>query len=185
MLLEQGMVKAYGQIEEVLNEYLLSDSKSKSEFVLENSPSVLSQEAYIQKVQLLDMDNRPIKEVKLGQPWKLKVYFHVNEAMNHFVAGVGFETNLGMPIRTVWSEAGAVTPGAYCATFEEHDLFYSSGEYKVTIGLSKNERTVHYSDDVVVLRISEIGELTQDRSYLKTKGSGVILNKGNITVSAL
>jgi lipopolysaccharide transport system ATP-binding protein len=183
ILLEQGMIKAQGQIDEVLNEYLLSDSKSKSEFVFENSPSVLTQEAYVQKVQLLDLEDRPIKEVKLGQPWKMKVFFKVNQTMSDFVAGVGFETNLGMPIRTVWSDALAVNRGEYCATFEEREILYSSGEYKIIIGLSNNGRTIHYSDDVVVLRISEIGELTQDSSYLKTKGSGVILNKGNIRVS--
>ncbi len=185
MLLEQGMIKAYGQIDDVLNEYLLNDTKSKSEFVFENSSSVLSQETYIQRVQLLDIDGNPIKEVRLGQSWKLKVFFKVNQMLQSFVAGVGFETNLGMPIRTVWTKAVAVNPGEYCATFEEREILYASGEYKVTIGLSNNERTIHYSDDIVVLRISEIGELTQDRSYLRTKGSGVILNKGNIVLSAI
>ena len=87
--------------------------------------------------------------------------------------------------RWIWTKAVAVNPGEYCATFEEREILYASGEYKVTIGLSNNERTIHYSDDIVVLRISEIGELTQDRSYLRTKGSGVILNKGNIVLSAI
>ena len=185
MLMEQGMVKAYGGINEVLNEYLLSDTKSRSEFVFETTPSVLMQEAFIQKVQLLDVNNHPIKEVKLGQPWKLKVFIKVNQFLQSFITGVGFETNLGMPIRTVWSDAVAVNPGEYCVTLEEREIFYSSGEYKVIIGLSNHERTIQYSDDIVVLRISEIGELVQDSSYVKTKGSGVILNKGNLVVSAI
>jgi len=185
MLLEKGMVKAYGAMDEVLNEYLLNDSKNRSEFLFENTPSVMNQEAFIQKVQLLDLNDLPIKEVKLGQSWKLNVFFKINQTMQSFVVGIGFETNLGMPIRTVWSEARVINPGEYCATFDEREIMYSSADYKVIIGLSNNERTIHYSDDVVRLRISEIGELTQDPSYLKTKGSGVILNKGNIVVSAL
>ncbi len=182
ILLDQGMIKAQGSIDHVLNEYLMNDSKSKSEFVFEETTSLLSQEAYIQKVQFLDLNNTPIKEVKLGQSYRLKVFFKVNEPLQSFIAGIGFETNLGMPIRTVWSAASVIQPGEYCAIFEESELLFSSGEYKVTIGLSNNERPIHYSDDQVVLRISEIGELINDRSYVRTKGSGVILNQGNIRV---
>jgi hypothetical protein len=179
------MVKAYGPIDDVLNEYLLSDSKSKSEFLFDEPSSGQLQEAYIQKVQILDLDDQPIKEVKLGQHWKLKVFFKVNQSLQGFIAGVGFETNLGMPIRTVWSEVNKLNSGEYCATFEEREILFASGEYKVAIGLSNNERNIHYSDDVVILRVSEIGELTQDSAYIKTKGSGVILNKGNIKISGV
>ncbi|HSZ71257.1 MAG TPA: ABC transporter ATP-binding protein [Cytophagaceae bacterium] len=182
ILMDQGKIKAQGSIDHVLNEYLLSDSKSKTEFIFEQTDSVRLQEAYLIKAQVLDLNDYPIKEVKLGQAWKLKVFLQVNQPMQNFIVGVGFETNLGMPIRTVWCPRTVVETGEYCVTFTESDILFSSGEYKVTIGITNNERTIQYSDEDVVLRISEIGELVNDGALIKTKGAGVILNKGNIAI---
>ena len=182
ILMDQGKIKAQGSIDHVLNEYLLSDSKSKTEFVFEQTPSIRSQEAYLIKAQILDLDDQPVKEVKLGQAWKLNVFLQVNQPMENFIIGIGFETNLGMPIRSIWSQRTAVREGEYCMTFKETEILFSSGEYKITVGVTNNERTIQYSDEDVVLRISEIGDLINDSTLIKTKGAGVILNKGNIDI---
>ena len=182
LFLQNGLVKTIGSIENVLNDYLTQHSTSKSEFFFDSTDVTSKQEAFVKRVEICDVDGRKVAEVKLGQPWKLKVFFKVNEPMDSFIIGVGFETQIGMPIRTVWSKSGCVDVGGYCATFDESQIILASGEYKITIGLSNNERTISYSDNDVVVRISEIGDLVLDCDYVKTKGSGVILNKSNVVV---
>ena len=102
--------------------------------------------------------------------------------MDSFIVALGFQTNLGFPIRTLYSDAVVVTPGEYCATFREESIFLASGDYSLVIGLSNYERTIHYSDNFAVMRISDIKGAKGNDSFVRTKGAGIILNKSTIKI---
>lgn len=183
ILLQGGVKMAEGDVERVVAEYIANNKRSKASVYSIARPEGLEMgNGFIHRVVIEDVNNKPLSEIPLGIPFQVKVDFDVIKPTEHFIAALGFQTMLGLSLRTIYSQPVSILPGSYTACFKLDDILFSSGDYRVVVGLSSYERAFHYSDNEVVISIEESGEALLDNTYVRTKGVGFILNKGNIEI---
>ena len=102
-----------------------------------------------------------------------------------YIIALGITTDLDVNLRTAWSKACDLSSGDYEAIFSEDDLLLSSGTYNLIVGLSSNESTFQYLDNIATINISDVPDPKLDKSILRLKNAGLLLNPMTIKISPL
>jgi ABC-type polysaccharide/polyol phosphate transport system ATPase subunit len=179
ILLNRGQIAVDGNINNVLDIYVNEGGKSSSEYYFDERKAT-SSAAHVTKVRIEDADGRPVAEIPIGRPWRVKVSFRVNEPIRNLVVGLGMLNGMEVPVRTSWNLPQDVTPGDYTACFEESQVVFSSGTYRIMVGLSEKAQSIQYLDDNMYIYFSDVIE-NMESSVIKND-NGIILNQMNMYV---
>jgi ABC-type polysaccharide/polyol phosphate transport system ATPase subunit len=174
ILLNKGQIAADDVIKNVLDIYVNDGGKSASEYYFDEL-NASNNAAYVTKVRIENMEGMPVAEIPIGRPWRVKVSFRVNEPIKNLVVGLGMVNSMEVPIRTSWNLPQDVTPGEYSACFEESQVKFSSGTYRIMVGLSEKTQSIQYLDDNMYIYFSDVIE-NMESSVIKND-NGVILNQ--------
>lgn len=177
ILLQNGEVINEGEINNVLNNYLINNRPVNNIFDFEPENRL---PVYATQLAIMDSEENLINEIPFGKPWKIKINFTVNERIDNLIIGLGMVNEYGIPIRTSWQRPQSFNTGNFVAIFKEEKIFFSSGTYKLLIGLSIGKTVVQYIDSNIFFRISDVIEKIEE-SVLNTS-NGIILNQMDMYV---
>ena len=184
ILLQNGKLIASDAIEPIVKKYMEQNTNSVSEFAIPKPNNVDIIAGYASSVSIENMKGDKISEIAIGSPWRVRVYFTLNRDMPAFVIGIGMISIMDLPLRTTWSKATALKKGKHEAVFNFDDLLFTSGVYKLVIGLSQENITFHYVDNIVSVTISEVSNLIDDERILNSK-SGLLLNQAKVDITSI
>ena len=170
LIMNNGTITEFGEVQTIINHYLEANSLPKTEYIVpENKRKGL---AYVEKVIIQDKGNEPCLIIPLLETFSIKVYVRIKEVLPHFIVGLGFVTNDDIALHTSFSKPVEVSEGLYEFTFFENEKFYTTGRYKIVIGLSSRENTMFYSDDFVNIEFDD----QFDKNVLVSNKVGYMLN---------
>lgn len=180
--LEKGKLIESGSIDNIVNRYLQSSNESKATFGLPRPQETTY--GYAHDVIIEDMKGDLLHEIPVGSYWRVRVLFTLVKETEHFILGLGVVSSFDLAIRTSWSEPHNLKTGEYEMLFENNDLLLTTGNYKLVVGLSSNQRAFHYVDDTVFITISDAGDTAHNERIVNTQ-SGLILNPMKVTLTPL
>ncbi len=173
MLLSKGLLIADENINTVLNTYLeMSDNPVSEYFFEQNNNNTI---AYATKLRIEDNDGIATSEIPIGKPWRIKISVRINAPIKNLVVGLGMLNNLEAPVRTSWNLPNDFMPGDYTVVFEEANIVFSTGKYRLLIGLSVGGQNLQYIDNNIHIMFSDVAENMQE-SILQND-NGIILNQ--------
>jgi lipopolysaccharide transport system ATP-binding protein len=182
ILLNKGQLLETGDINKIVQSYINNNQLSNGFFEIQkNQVENVNDIGALLDASILDANKRIVNEIPTGENWAVSVRFKINKTQPAFVIGLGLQSMFGSAITTSWSEAQAIEPGIYEATFYNQDIFYTSGQYKIAIGLSNNHQSYFYNDTEVYLTISDVGSEYQNHRIIN-KASGLILNQNSVEI---
>lgn len=177
VLLNKGQLLEQGPIDQVISSYVSNNALSNGYFEVEkNQVENLSQLGEIISLSILDSKGELVGEVPAGETWTVKFVFRIHREHDSFVAGFGLQSMFGTPLNTSWSMPQRVTPGMYEVYFRNTDVYYNSGQYKISMGLSNDSRSYFYNDSEAFLIISDAGD-SYESQRIVNKSSGLLLNQ--------
>ncbi|MCE3259893.1 MAG: transporter, ATP-binding protein [Bacteroidetes bacterium] len=182
VFLQSGKLIEQNHIDKIVNLYLQSGESGQAIYDIP-TPANLSY-GFAQKVFIENMQGEALYEVPVGSEWRVRILFKILKPTEHFIIGLGIVSSFDQPLRTSWSEPKDMQPGEYEMTFDHHDILFTTGVYKLVIGLSSNVRTFQYIDDVVNVFISDAGDAVHNSRIVNTS-SGLILNPMNVNLKKL
>lgn len=180
ILLRRGKIISEGKIDGVINSYLESSDSSVFLFDIERPDNFEESTGYAYRLRIEDENGEPSSEIPVGKNWQVRVYFHLNKYVEHFIIALGIVTPFDLALQTSWSEAGNFSPGKYEVVFKNQEVLLTSGQYKLAVGLSSHEKPFQYVENAAWLTISDAGFIDVDKRVVNTK-SGLLLNSMNIT----
>ena len=171
ILLDRGTVDTIGEIESVMSRYL---AMNRSELAATTSlrPGEPDSPVHATALHALDMDGQPCATFRLGEPWRARLEFEVRQPMVHVIAAIGLRNAEGVSLITWWSEPRDLNLGLHFVDFD-CEIPFSGGEIRFVAGISSNERTYYYVEDVGTLVISEIALGEQP---LRASGAGILFS---------
>ncbi|WKN40723.1 ABC transporter ATP-binding protein [Tunicatimonas pelagia] len=134
--------------------------------------------AYATELTIEDENETVTPVVFTGYPWNIRVKFTIVEKIPAFIIGIGIVTIDNVSVRTTWSNPQDISPGEYEAIFREDMLYFSSGVFKLNLGLSSRERNLQYLNECAYV---EFEEQIDKQVALNTK-SGILLNPMGISI---
>lgn len=173
LLLQNGKLVEKDGIDKIVTKYIQLPGLSRSSF--EVPENLRTEQAYAHLITIMNVNNEPIQEVPVGDDWKVKINFRINKPQRHFILGLGIVSAFDQPIRTTWTAPEALGAGEYEVIFSNTDLMLTTGVYKLIIGLSEEERTFQYLDNLAEITISDAGDVAKNNRIVNTQ-SGLILN---------
>ncbi len=177
LMLHHGAIQAKGSLNKVIDKYLSDNTASEAFFELPIPPDHELLAGYACQLTVEDQSGTLLPEILIGEPWQIRVSFILNRPVQHFIVGLGINSQLGMPLQTSWSKPVDLQPGQYEATFLNHEILYSTGMYYINVGLSSYEHSFQYLNQVAYFRISDVvAELDSKEQIVNTK-SGLIINQ--------
>lgn len=183
MLLSQGTIYSKGEMNKVLSDYLLDNIVSDAFFAMPVPTDREQLPGYALELTVESLTGELLPEIPIGDPWQVRVKFRINRTVEHFVVGIGLNTQLEMPLQTSWSRPSTLLAGQYEAIFSNRQLIFTTGMYYLNVGLSLHNSTFQYLHQVAYLRISEVPNLADGDQVVNTK-SGLIINQMEATVTA-
>ncbi len=154
ILLEDGELRAFEKTSEVIHHYLSHNfQRDKSVFEIENLQSY--QEACVSKIEVTDVQNNLKQNFKIGEKYKLRVHLELLHDISSFVVGIGFVSEMGIPLRSIWTTPQDYKKGKYIFEFEEKDVCYGKGIYNLTIGLSSHLNAIFYKEQAGYIVFSD------------------------------
>ncbi len=175
ILLHKGNIVAADTIDKVVNEYVEGGSSMTPEYYFDYPSNQPGLQAYTTKLTISGINNEPLSEIPIGKPWKVTVDFTVRESIKGLVVGLGMVNSFETPIRTCWNLPRDLAPGNYRAGFEEDNIVFTPGRYRLLVGLSIGNITIQYLDKDMFMHISDAVE-HQDNSVIQNT-NGVLLNQ--------
>lgn len=185
IFLNNGLVSMAGDIDAIIDKYLHTETELKAIYHIPLPENTNEQIGYAYKLVIEDDQGNILPEMPVGRLWRIKVLFTLKKDVKHFIIALGITTDMDVNVRTCWSNARDMTAGSYEATFFENDLLLSSGSYNLILGLSSYETTFQYLENVANLNISDVPDINIDRSILRFKNAGLLLNPMTVQVSGI
>jgi lipopolysaccharide transport system ATP-binding protein len=178
ILLDKGSILKIGDTDSVLKTY--SETGMNAQFTY-NLPRPKDENVpgYAHKLTIEDKNGNPTFSIPVGNPWQVRVNFTITRNIEHFVIGLGLFTSEDLPLRTSWSKACSVVPGEYEAVFNEDTVILGTGRYILVVGLSENNKAIHYVENAAIL---DIAEFSEEFDFVKVSSVGSILNPMNIEI---
>ncbi len=180
VFLENGELAYSGTVDGAINYYFDSVMSGDSTFVCEPQEDL---EAYINNVQIEDLQGVVRRELPMGSQFRIRMHYKVNSHLENFVVAVGVAQLTGVPISTTWRDPERTSPGEYEAVFTEMTLRLGPGTYRLSIGLSNNQKNIQYSEDFY-FSISDAADQTDEyRAHISTHCA--VLNQMNVAIQRL
>lgn len=181
VLLAKGKLVTTGPMNEVIDRYVTENTRRETVFHFEDQAAGVERPGSALSAWIVAEDGAVMNEVPAGRGWELHVQFRMDRPLDGLVLGTGIVTAMGLPLRTVWSAPTSVQPGLHRAIFRFHDIHFTTGLYKLVIGLSHDGVTFHQVHDAVTLHISEATDLSALDRVVNTR-SGLILDQAPVTI---
>jgi len=172
ILLSQGKLVEEGNINRIIETYINNNSHNSA--VYEFKKPVTDIKAYASSLKISDLNNNLSAEIPFGKPWKITIDLIVNEPVQELVLGLGMLTIFGAPVRTVWQVPQKLERGHYQATFIEDTVLFSSGSYKLLVGLSERGQSLQYIDENILFNISDA--VWEKSTTVVDTSNGILLN---------
>ncbi len=182
LLLQAGKVIEHGNIDNVVNKYLTSTDISKAVYEISLPAEHELIQGFAYRLQIEDEHANLLSEIPVGGKWQVRIFFRLNKKTEKFVIGLGIVTSLDLPLRTSWSESKDMEKGEYQVVFKNNDVLFTTGVYKLVVGLSGNLKAFHYVEEAARIMISDAGVIAYNTRVVNTK-SGLILNPMEIIIS--
>ncbi len=171
VLLNQGTIQASGPCQRVLAQYQLGLAGTPLTSV-PKPPAELLDRAYATSVEIEDLEGKPRLIWPVGEPFRVRVGFHIARRQSAFVAAVGIQSADGTSVQTAWIPPRDLEPGDYEAVFTQDRVAIEAGTYRFLIGLSNADHTFQQFEAV---RIEVVSEGARG-FFPRTAGVGAILN---------
>ena len=171
ILLNHGKCIANGPIKDIIHSYINNNSFSNAVYSFKKNNLI---KASALSLTISDQDDNLSSEIPFGKPWKITIDFIVNTPVTELVIGLGMLSILGTSIRTVWQAPQKLGPGRYTATFIEDTLLFSSGTYKLLVGITERGQSLQYIDENILLTISNA--IWSDTVSVIDTTNGFVLN---------
>ena len=179
MLIQGGQIQKIGNTVDVISEYRsTSITGSHREFT---RPGGNTHPAYVKSICIEDHREQVTNHIEVLKSYRIKVRFHVEEFIPHFILGIGFTTLEDFPVRTTFTKPNDISKGEYEAIFEEKDVFLAAGRYRLIIGLSSREITFQYVAEAIDLHIED----NPDKTVAIRASNGLIANQQFSTINKL
>jgi ABC-type polysaccharide/polyol phosphate transport system ATPase subunit len=182
LYLEKGMIREYGPVDRVIDKYVNSGVRAEATYKI--LPPVNPEEhlAFLTGLQIEDIKGCPLSEIKVGEPWQVRIWLTAVTGINHFIIALGISDSRDIYIRTSWSEPEDIGKGKYEVIFREDQLLLATGTYNLTIGLSSYEKNIQYAEHIANINISMLMADSLNKSIIRTSGTGVLLNPMKVTI---
>jgi ABC-type glutathione transport system ATPase component len=175
LLLQHGKIIANGEVGVIVDKYLEISQKNRDNFrEFENDKTKV---VSVIKVELTDEEGNQTSDFALGKPWIIKLYYQVNEPVENFICAVGLTSFMDIALNSTWNKPQNLKPGFYCTEFKENVINYSTGTYKVQIGLSIGNTNFQHFEDALIFNIDSVIEMLEGNVIKYDAGSGIILNQ--------
>jgi ABC-type polysaccharide/polyol phosphate transport system ATPase subunit len=175
ILLKNGTLSFESNMNAVIDRYLESNSKESTVLVKEK-PSL---EACLLTAEVRDENNIPASEIPIGGKWKIVLKYKVNQPVKGFVSGIGIVSGYDVALKTSWQKPIDIEPGEYEAVFEENEVSFSVGQYKICIGLSQHRREIQYFENLLAFDIIPVVDELNESVISYDGSTGIILNPMN------
>jgi lipopolysaccharide transport system ATP-binding protein len=176
-------------VHDIINQYMKKGVNDSFKITID--PATYTEEqlksGYAESVLFEDLHGHQLTSITVGKYFKVRIRFRLFKTMEHFIIGIGISTVNEVPVYTAWSKAAIMEQGTYEAVFINDELLFATGDFRLTIGLSNNEKTIHFIEDAMFFEILDIKEdhIKDDQRILRTSGSGLILNPINVNINAI
>ncbi len=158
LLLDAGRVVADGQVDDVVDRYLdVAKTSPPGGVIRPDAVRSGTGEARFRRVEVLDLEDRPVAELYFGQPFRVRMTLEVMQRMDYVIAGLIVAVLDGTEVACAFSTDRGTAPYSlspgWHALAVDIDLALLPRTY--ALGVSLN-RTDGYDVDVVeqTLRIS-------------------------------
>lgn len=173
LLLKNGQLVYDGSMNHTIDRYLDLGKREASVVI----PADNQKEVSLLRVELQDESGEPVTELPIGRKWKVCVQYQVSQPVSGFVSAIGMVSLHDVPIRTSWQEPVDVQPGIYEAVFEEEQLLFSAGQYKISVGLSQGKRLIQYFESILSFDIVPVVERADDSVIVFENHTGLLINQ--------
>lgn len=181
ILLQKGQLLTTGDTSDVIRMYQNGATMIGSEYLVASLSSHMEHKRiFSTKLIITDISDKPMSEVPIGRPWKVKVSFTVNSEIDNVIIAVGILDQYDTPIRSSWSLPTHFTPGDYIAIFTEDTIKFAVGNYKLLIGISRGNESIEFIDQDMWINISSVVE-DVDESVVNYE-NGLILNQMDCSI---
>lgn len=184
ILLEKGKLIHEGSIDSVVKKYLEVFAIGDSRFEIPLPDKYEEQPGYAHLIQIEDLQGKPLAEIPIGQSWQIRISFRLNKSVPQFVIAIGLTTLFDMPLRTTWTPPENLEEGDYEVVFTCNDILFSSGQYKLIVGLSADKIAFQYVEGAGFLTISDVSTLYNDKQIVNTN-SGLIINQMSTVITQI
>lgn len=181
LLLENGQTSFMGLTNKAIEKHIQNNKASESIYDIQTE-NAHELRAYAQQLRVEDKFGNLINEILIGDLWQVRVKFRITKKTNHFIIALGVSNSLGVDLRTSWSSPSNLDEGEYEALFKENILLFTTGTYKLTLGLSTFENVIQYLEDVANISISEASISDLDKTIIRTSGVGILINPMDILI---
>jgi lipopolysaccharide transport system ATP-binding protein len=113
-------------------------------------------------------------QLKAGEPWVAEVHFRLTKPVKHCIVACGILGADGRAIHTFWSRPHDLPAGSHLMTFSYDQIQLSAGIYRIALGLSSYERSIHYLEDAATIRVEDVP--AAGLQAIRTTGTGYLLN---------
>ena len=157
VLLENGIVTFSGKISNVIDKYIIDKINDSSKMVLTDKTYKSVYKSYINKIQLLDVENLENRHVfKMGEKICIKISINIFERFDNLGVNVRMNDSLGMGI-AAWRTKEMGISLARKNDFEIQliieDLNVFDGKYNLSIALNQGNETVDFLDQIIGFEI--------------------------------
>lgn len=176
IMLQHGKMTEQGAIEPVIKKYLEAYQNNESHFAIPLPENAEKKQAIAYELIVENAEGREVSEVAIGEFWRIRIKFRVQQETEGFIIALGLSTSLDLPLQTTWSRPQRISTGEYEAIFSNNDLIYAEGHYRLVVGLSSHGDAIQYVEGAGVLSITDVSVLPENTRVFNTK-SGLIINQ--------
>jgi ABC-type polysaccharide/polyol phosphate transport system ATPase subunit len=179
IFLEKGKLMSSGKMLDVIEDYQQQIKINTHTYTF---PTDISKDqiAYFEQMQILDELGIEVNQIPIGKKWRVKIRFVVQHSTPQLIIGFGLISSQELPIRTTWSSPCNAENGIYEVIFEENQIVFAPGEYKIVLGLSIGRVSIQYLETDCYIKISDSFENIDDR-VIDTR-NGILLNQMHSSV---
>lgn len=142
LIVNNGVISFIGQTAFAIDSYL--NSNSQSVFVPE-----FNETAWVKEVKIYNSSDEITSKIKCDSKWRIELIISIESKIDNFVSAIGIIGPNNESVITNWQDEINVSNGEYLVCFENKDLVFSEGEFKLSIGLSANQNVIQYLDKVL------------------------------------
>ncbi|MBS1650690.1 MAG: ATP-binding cassette domain-containing protein [Bacteroidetes bacterium] len=177
VLLQQGKLICFDNTKVAIDKYLNDHSATS---IIYKAIKELNSAAYVNYAEVRSVDKAK-NILQISNNWKVEIIFTVKEFVPHFIIALGMSNAENIPIRTSWSSPTNIKPGKYSIVFSEDLIYFTSGQYKLHIGLSSREQVLQYIDSALTI---EFETFVEKEVALRTD-AGLVLNQMKYTLTEI
>lgn len=166
VVLDYGQVVYQGRADEAVSDYARRYAPANSSGL---PPAQDDSPVEATRIAFLDLDGNEIDQVTFGDQWGIRIEFTVTKTVERLQVGMGVRTTTELGVYSSYAETARFEPGNYVAEFWEDDLSFCCGTYLIAVGLSEDNRSLHYIGDAAQLNIVP-GSTGGEKSIVQTHG---------------